>query len=148
MPQTNYFGRLIGIFKKFQDHGIRYVVPRKHDLLRADKIPKSDDVDIIIWSEDYKSAIEICRNYGFSTTATFPERIQTLAGRAIAEPRTAIDLLIYSPKKLLTLIFSDSINRHCLVEHLLGRCLSVESLIRSLSIVMVFEPVQPAACAG
>jgi len=110
MSRTNHLDPLIDVFSEFHDREISYVVPRKHDLLRANEVPKSDDVDIIIWDKDYENAIEICRNYEFSTTATFPERIQTLASRAIAEPRTAIDLLIDSPKQVLTLIFSDSIN--------------------------------------
>jgi len=63
MSRTNHLDQLIDVFSEFHDREISYVVPRKHDLLRANEVPKSDDVDIIIWDEDYENAIEVCRNY-------------------------------------------------------------------------------------
>ena len=41
-----------------------------------------------------------------------------------------------------------TLSRHCLVENLLDGRSSIERLIRSIVIVVMLEPSQPAPCAG
>lgn len=96
---------LRGLFRRFNERDITYVVPRKYEYLPSGMV--GDDVDIYVAPEDFQVAIDTCRRVGFtgeSSPIGTTRRLRTIATYAARNPTMATHELIVSPRKVLGLL--------------------------------------------
>lgn len=85
------------LFRAYNEAEIRYVVPRRYDLLPDQQLNDDGDVDIVIDETDFERAVELSRELGFSTASNSPSSRFRMVRGAIYKPRKALERITRTP---------------------------------------------------
>lgn len=87
-----------------KDNGIQFVVPRGYQNLPV-SVPGSD-IDLVIKTDDFDTAVRILRKNGFSRAGSPLSRLNSLAKDAVQNPKRAKELLLTNRGRLYQLLKS------------------------------------------
>ncbi|WP_254543856.1 nucleotidyltransferase family protein [Halomarina pelagica] len=97
------------LFDEFNERDVRYVVPRKYDLLP--ETPRGD-VDIYVDAAEFETAIDVCERLGFETPTTARQstlqpivsNAAELLEHAVRSPTEAAATLLRAPERVVQLV--------------------------------------------